>query len=439
MRTGKGLLAGWIVLLIAAAPAAPAIAGPTSNPDGWVSRKEHDALLKKFEDLQSKVDGLAEKSATKEDVDAYLHDMEVEMAKIKDLTKASDEGTTKLLLVGDINTTFNNSTRGTNDSFGAGYSPLIIAQVNEHVFAEAGLDFGLHNDTNGENAGTDVNLSLAAIYMDVCDYLVVGMGRLPVPFGIFHTNFDPSWINKLPDAPLAFGDRGIAPDSAMGLIAKGAIPIKQMKLNYAAYVANGTTLLTSVNDAGTQGFDNFQDTNKSKSVGGRVGFLPIPELEVGYSIQGGQIAPNTHDGNVNALLQAIDLNYSKEFSQIKGKVTVQAEWVWSHAGTTTFGPQDDPAFAGPLTFRNNCNGGYVLVAYRPTQVKTKVLSNLEFVFRYDRLDIPGAAPGGGNEQRWTPGVVYWLAPNAAIKAAYELDQSGGQNSCAFLLQFAVGL
>ena len=53
------------------------------------------------------------------------------------------------------------------------------------------------------------------------------------------------------------------------------------------------------------------------------------------------------------------------------------------------------------------NGGYALLAYRPTKADMDWLKNTEFVTRYDRLNIPKAAPGGGRVQRWTVGVDYF--------------------------------
>ena len=69
----------------------------------------------------------------------------------------------------------------------------------------------------------------------------------------------------------------------------------------------------------------------------------------------------------------------------------------------------------------------------------KILKNLEFIFRYDRLNVSKAAPSGGYEQRYTCGVDYWLNPSTVIKVAYEVDdKQRGRNSDAFFIQGAMG-
>ena len=44
-------------------------------------------------------------------------------------------------------------------------------------------------------------------------------------------------------------------------------------------------------DLGTLEFDNFDNVGKHVAVGGRVGFFPIPELELGYGFQDSDVAP----------------------------------------------------------------------------------------------------------------------------------------------------
>jgi hypothetical protein len=268
---------------------------------------------------------------------------------------------------------------------------------------------------------------------------LVGGGLFTVPFGRYHSHFDPRWINKLPDDPLAFGDRGIAPGGGTGVFAMGAAPLGTTEINYAIYATNGGTLDSGATggNAGELLFDNFQDANQDKAVGGRVGWRPFNDLEVGYSFQ------YSHPGlkgfkEVESFLHGLDVNYVKDIDAIKGTLTARAEWIWSRVGRATYDPTGALGF-GPTTFNNDRDGGYVLVAYRPTKVDNEYLKKTEFVFRFDRVNVSSQAPGGGSENRWTPGIDYWLTPSAVIKVAYEFDQrTNGDNSNGLLIVFAVG-
>ena len=73
-------------------------------------------------------------------------------------------------------------------------------------------------------------------------------------------------------------------------------------------------------------------------------------------------------------------------------------------------------------------------------VSNKIIRNLEAVVRWDRLDVPTQAPGGGFEERWTIGLDYWVMPNAVFKVAYQFDNKQvGESADALMVQFGVGL
>ena len=261
-----------------------------------------------------------------------------------------------------------------------------------------------------------------------------------VPFGRYHTHFDASWINKLPDDPLAFGDRALGPSSETGIFLGGAAPIDTTKVEYNLYVANGPNLI--VNDPGAAGslnFDDFTDLNGDKAIGGRIGFLPVTTVDVGYSAQFSEAAPENFDEHVNVLLQAVDAQYKDELDAIGGTLEVRAEWIWSRVDKTTYDPDGSLGF-GPIRFSNDRNGGYVMVAYRPTKSSNKIVKNLEFVARYDHVQVSESAPGGGNEDRYTFGVDYWVKPNVVLKVAYQFDDvEVGSDADALMLQCAFGL
>ena len=74
-----------------------------------------------------------------------------------------------------------------------------------------------------------------------------------------------------------------------------------------------------------------------------------------------------------------------------------------------------------------------------TRIQNKILANLEPIIRYDMINQK-KTPIGFDENRWTLGLDYWIAPSTVVKAAYEFDQQNGQGHSgnAFLLQTVIG-
>jgi hypothetical protein len=345
-------------------------------------------------------------------------------------------GTEAFLIAGDASIGFTSQHRN-NSSFFAGIAPLVLFKPTDRLLIEAAVDIGLNTDQSA-NSSTSVDLTIADASYLVTDWLAVGGGLFVTPFGVYHNHFDPPWINKFPDDPLAFSG-SLAPGSSVGLFARGAFPVYSTKVTYDVYVTNGPNLIT--NDpaaAGTLNFDNFSDLNNNKAVGGRLGFLPVPNMELGYSLYTGEAQPSGSP-RVRALLQAFDVNWRPEVAAIAGTLDFRAEWVFSDVSRTTFDANHALGF-GPLNFSNYRDGGYVQLAYRPTHVHNPVLRNFELAARWDFLKTPTAAPGGNSEQRYTIGLDYWLNPQTVLKGAYEWDRTQigpGQNG--FFIQLGIGL
>jgi hypothetical protein len=300
------------------------------------------------------------------------------------------------------------------------------------------LEFGLNRNPDTGAGETEVNLEYANLSYIANDYLTLKVGRFLAPFGTFADRLHPGWINKLPDQPLAVGEDSLSPWSELGVQASGGFPAGPTKFNYAVYVSNGPRLNTTDPDtAGSLQFDNNVDINNNKAVGTRIGFLPIPELELGYSFQYAKVG---EDVNASAYLHAVDLNYVRSCPRLKGVVDVKAQWMWSQVSDVTY-----DTGSGPFTFNNRRNGGYAQLAYRPSLLKNKFLQNLEGVCRWDTINNPSGAPAASafDENRWTFGLNYWLGSSTVIKAAYQFGDrrtpgEGRENVNAFLFQAAMG-
>ena len=447
----KAMIVGTGVLALALAGGAT-MAQDASPAGNYVTREEYQKLKGQLDTMKQEMDTLRKERAAQqvqlvqankatqdrmqqEELDKIIDDMQKDIRENRSLLSGLRSGTTRLLIAGDVSAGFT-ARRGENSTFEATFAPLFLWQINERILFEGALDIAVERNGVGENE-TATDLTIANMSYLVNNNLAITAGLFVVPFSTYHLHFDPPWINKFPDDPLAFGGNAIAPSSEIGVMGSGGILIGGTRLTYALYVTNGPSVITDdPSAAGSLDFDNFTDLNNDKAVGGRVGFLPIPELEVGYSLMRASVNPESFTKNVNALLMAGDANYVKELDWLRGTITLRAEWVWSNVEDVTY----HPAGSSALRFDNDRNGGYATVAYRPTKADSKVIRNLEFAVRYDSLDVSRKAPDGDFEQRWTFGIDYWLAPNAVIKFAYQVDDKDvGEDQNAFLIQFGLGL
>lgn len=421
--------------------AAPSLIPGDAAPAGYVSREEYDALLRRVLDLEKRLGNAETKTTAREkEVDESLDEMEKKSGEIQKLADATRSGTTKFLLSGYGFAGFEDRP-GESGKFTAGFSPILLWKISDRLFFESELEIELSPNE------TEIGLEYANLSYLLNNYMTVKAGKFLTPFGTFADRYHAAWINKLPDQPLAVGEEGIVPFSQVGVQLSGGFTLGPTKLNYALYAANGPRLNRDADDLtelATLAFDNFTETN-SRSYGGRIGFLPIPELEIGYSFQ-------AVTGPVDARLHAVDLTYIREFGWLHGTLDLRGQWAWSDAGSFRFTPEAEeaeseegaePAEALPITFANRRNGGYVQLAYRPTKAKNEFLKKFEIVGRYDRLSLPSAVRLGDDPERCTIGLNYWLGPSTVLKAAYQFnlsdtDGNGGRDGNSVLIQAAMG-
>ena len=474
---GTGVLLAGLSVSTAVAQNAPPAGGQTPPPNGeYITKEQFEKAIKemaeKFQEQsaqdrkawQEKVSSLEtqlkDSKLSKEDRAAQEKERQEELADLEKMIKANASkvdalhpGFRSLVIAGDASVGFN-AAKGSNSSFNAGFSPVFLYHLDDSILFEVALDMGLGNADENSDGGTSLDLTIADFTYAVCDNLIVGGGVFVTPFGVYHNHYDPSWINKLPDDPLPFGDRGFTPGSMLGIFVRGAVPVGDAKITYDAYVINGPRLVAN-DPAATNGtllFNGYDDNNNGKSFGGRLGFLPVPWLETGYSVMYGTVTPASPIStgpatspmgvnSANALLQAFDLEIKRDVDFLCGTVDFHAELAWSHVDSVTYPPLYDgtPTLLFPAaTYTVNRSGGYLQVAYRPT-VGNKIVDRLEGVVRYDWLKYPVNTPGGDSEQRWTIGVDYWIRSNVVFKVAYEFDhRNGDSNVNAFLMQLGVG-
>lgn len=391
--------------------------------------KEMKAFKTKFEESQKKA--VTQQAETDESLDALTK----EAKATKLMAKESFPGSTKTLLTGYATAGFSMFDHGGERKFSASFNPIFLWKLNDKLLFEGELEAEL------EGSETHIALEMAQISYVLNDYMTIGAGKFLNPMDYFVERQHMAWVNKFPDKPLAVYD-GLLPETEVGAQIRGAIPVGSTKLNYAFFVANANALNTDTNsvapnELGTFTYDNFDNAGKHIAVGGRVGFFPIPELELGYGFQFANVAP-PQSGKVNSLIQSVDLSYVRDSERLKGIINFKAQYVWSHTGRFAYDP--DGSIGGPFNFNNNRHGGYVQLAYRPSRVSNGFIKNLEHVIRYDRLSQARTVTGT-DETRYSIGLNYWFGPSSVLKIAYEIDHQSGPNADrhnGMLLQFATG-
>ena len=357
------------------------------------------------------------------------------MKSVEQLSEDSAPGSTRFLLTGYGTADYVDQSRDGDKRFGAAFNPILLWKLSDKLLFEGELELEL------EGSETSAALEIAQVSYVASDYVTLGFGKFLNPMNYFVERQHAGWINKLPDKPLAVYD-GLLPETQVGMQVRGGIPLGgSSKLGYALYVANASTLhvdpeSVDPSELGTLAFDNFDNLGENYAVGGRIGIQPLPELELGYGFEFSNVAPSGR--RVSSVMHSVDLSYVADLAPLLGVVNFKTQWVWSHVDRVAYDPDD--SVGGPFEFRNNRNGGYVQLAYRPTHVHNRFLANLEPIFRYDSLQQAHTLTGV-DEWRYSLGLDYWVAPSSVLKAAYELDRQSGPSADrhdGVLFQFATG-
>ncbi len=389
------------------------------------------ATQAQMQELQKKTD------AQLTEAQGAIDDLEKQVKEAREAARATFPGTTKMLLAGYGNANFTASSHGWGPAtpvppdtregrnfFSAQFNPIFLWKLSDRLLFEGEIELEL------EEHDTTVNLEIAQISYVLNDYVTLGAGRFLNPMDYFVERIHPNWINKMPDKPLAVYD-GLLAESILGAQVRGGFPLGPNKMEYAFYVANAPSLVTADDTSvGTLEFNNFDNVGNHVAVGGRVGVFILPELEVGYGFQVAGVGPPGTD--LNSLLQSVDFSYVRVSDLLKGMVNLRAQWVWSGVDRAR------PDIVSGLDFKNDRNGGYAQLAYRPTKL-TSFLKNFEPVVRYDALNQRDT-PVGFDESRWAVGLNYWLGPSAVVKTAYQYDHQNGDGKTgkAVLVQVVVG-
>lgn len=343
------------------------------------------------------------------EVEDLANEFDARLTELKAAVKTALPGDTHFLLTGFGFGQFDKE-QGPNHSLAAGLGLIALWQLTDRLFTETELEIALGDP------GSELNLEYLNLTFVAHDRLLLTGGLFLAPVGTWAERYHAPWINKLPDAPLGLGHDALVPESVLGLQARGAIPTGPTKLTYVAWVGGGARLNRGEDVPTEAGRLEFEDITRTSNVafGGQVGFLPIPMLELDYSLYVSGVGDSRY-----AQVHAVSLSGFLDSDALHGTLEGRAELLLSLVDDITYDP-DGALGIGPLRFANRRIAGYAQLAYRPTRIK--VLGRAELVVRGDMLISPAEAPEPEQMQRLTVGLAVWVGQSTAVKLAYQLTR-----------------
>ena len=333
-----------------------------------------------------------------------------------------------------------------------GFSPMFLWKLSDKAFFEGEVE--IKNAGDKENAAA-FDLEFAKISLVLNKYITVGVGKMLSPFGAYNEKWEPVHIERFANTPFRPDDKLLLDDTHLfwgaitGLDVRGKIPIGTANLSYALFLDNGPVLHTEKEMGGMIQYENWNDNNSNKEIGGRIGLVPFANssLEVGFSAKHG-IASNQGDSiykNVGVTAYAIDLNYVKAFSSIKSIISFRGQFNMLNADKTNYLLTDTSTYS----FDNKLQSYFTQLSFRPAMVDNKYLKRLEFLLRFNAVTPPKEAiwnPGldkngiGGTIKRIDIGFDYWVSWRTGLRFAYEVTTNpDGTKSKQFLARLATGL
>lgn len=278
-----------------------------------------------------------------------------------------------------------------NTTFNIGsFSPIFHFLYKDILLMETELEIEAEED-----GGTGFMMEYLTLDLFLNDYATLVMGKYLSPLGQFKQNLHPTWINKLPSAPIGFGHGGIVPMSDIGIQLRGGLPMNQMRIEYALSVDNGPQYVLGGDHHSAGGGVSLShagfpvDDNNDKVIGGRICLLPRPNYSLAGSFATGGVV-NLDNVGVDYQVLGFDSWWRPAFFN---NLELRGEYLTKSAGDETY------------------------TAYY-AQAACMLPFKLEGVIRYGNLDNNGDV-----STQIAPGINYLISSNVIAKLAYEINDS----------------
>ncbi len=444
-----------LALGLAALPVAGLRADPTTQQKYDALKAQMAAMARQMASMQKQMAAMKKRQAAmaastqstdQKAIDRSVRRLYKKVMKESQKISALEPGNIQVLIAGDVNFQFQHQ-QGHASTFYADSSPMIQVRVDKNIFINTAFDFYTQS---GGAGGVNSDIGAANLNYELNDNITLGGGLISSPIGGIVGIYNPApWNRWVVDGSL---EDNLLPPNELGVWARGGVPAPNNLgyLTYFLFASNGpasTSTNGTANSAGS--YNSYTGLNygnwnpaaqNGKAIGGRVSYLPIPNIEVGYSFEYARPSADGSPVTINSLVQAVDFNAYYVNKKIDGLFRVRGGWTWDQVGQ---GLVVANASGGFSSLGGDSNGGQIEFAYQPSMCGIKYLNRVMAAFRYDRIDGPvsQALSGSDHEQRYTFGLDYWLHSNAVLKCEYEFDNlSGGQHGAdAVFMQFAVGI
>jgi len=280
------------------------------------------------------------------------------------------------------------------------FNPLFLFNYKDFLLLQSSVNFEIDDMGN-----TSVSLDTMNLNWTWNDYMTFGIGKFDSSIGKFVPNLGPDWINKLPSAPVGFDGDEAAPQSEVGAQIRGGFNFPYCsKVNYVLFIANGHIATEDGGLVQSISTDGYSSNDRETFVkGGRIGFLPIPSLEIGVSAAFGDLS--LYDTSSNLLETGQDYEtIGADISFKWNNLDLRGEYIQQEAEVNP----DEIVTADGIW-----RAWYAQAAYRFES------SNWEPVLRYSDYDTPFDSQ---DQRQWAFGIDYWLAPSVVIKLDYEMNE-----------------
>jgi len=348
--------------------------------------------------------------------------------------KPSGSSSTKFLLAGKAQISWTNTMikqAGSPDVKSNSFYPdafmlMPLVKVNSRLFLDAQVEV----DANPMGGGAAINLVEAIAYYRIANGLNLFAGNFSPKYGLFMGVLD-DFTNRYATDPIGMA-RG--PQTQTGIGIQGGLQMGYSKINYQLYVANGPQLRVDSTTSGNGNltgqlyYDNYQDNNKNKAIGGSLGFLPFSNSSLQIDVSG-QMTGKVGDAgtpyeNISSTSIAADMNYYHTFGPIMFRAL--AEYNSTMTSNYNYSWQSDSLVPA---FDNKFSGWFFGATVRATGA-SGFLKNLELGGRLGGYTPPkynGAAstplvsPWGENPAKQTTVcLTYWLTWKTPINFAYDM-------------------
>lgn len=327
---------------------------------------------------------------------------------------------------------------GGANGFSGLLAPVPLFKIGDDVLVEGEVELAFHD------AETLVVLEHLQLHYLGFDRLQLKAGRFHVPMGVWnHTN----WINRLPSPPLLYQDtHGEAAEGALmpipfdlGAMAKWTLPlVPGWRTSAAAWVSQGPQPAAgghtheegeeaeggeggadeAVSDASPLAYGfNFEDNNSDKMVGLRLRTVSGPGL--GLTLQASGFRARYDDagelgirgGNLSLIWAPRRPSWPR--FDLRAEATVLRQEYLHHQEVESV----------------RSEGYYVQLSRR--------FGPIEPVVRWSHLprSIAGHGPLVERRRQLAAGLIWWLAPSAPLKLAYDAELDGSDR---LLIEWAVG-